>query len=652
MKIIHSLVFLLVIALFVAINPIPIEAQLQPNLEWELVNPFRFIRHQKTMDELRRVYDGLPDKTAAKLERALQDKDENEVSNNRRVESAKCQNKENAEARNKCIEKAERIPFRGWFAKLADEDYLKTCWNPRGRTYRSDGELTSQEGCKDYVNPIEHKVRVWLEGANPAFVESVKWLKDNELFTQFEKCQKSSICIEFTIPYDESRLTAINLTYQGQELTTDSPIRVTDKLIVGLGDSFASGEGNPDIPAQFTEGKTERDWFYQLPKGILSPSKDKGTEVGWLDEGCHRSMYSYQFKTALDLALANPKQAVTFISFACSGAETKNIYEVNQKMSGEKQKEVQEQLIALRNVLTRDEGNGSPVKTREIDYLLLSTGGNDIGFADIVADILLQGSRRTAYKLKILKQGRIQKELLFGKSNVIEKTALIEKTLLHPDTGNYRILNRKLEEADKSIRLKGKDDLKERRSRIFLTTYPNVLANEDENLCPLNRFEFDSAFGKDKRRGERLKSANMGVFLPLQEVQAKVEAELGWTLVTDHVKEFKPHGVCAQKDSEFGRTGEEFRMPTRRNSIWVPFQPWEYRTYESRQRWIRLPVDSKLSVDQRYEKFRRIFGGDFLFLDDRSTIMHPTAEGSAETADANVGAIREFEIKQQERERR
>jgi len=57
---------------------------------------------------------------------------------------------------------------------------------------------------------------------------------------------------------------------------------VLDKLIVGLGDSYASGEGNPDTPAQFTQGKTEKDGLPELLrfnfpaalKGMKHPRKD------------------------------------------------------------------------------------------------------------------------------------------------------------------------------------------------------------------------------------------------------------------------------------------------------------------------------------------------------------------------------------------
>ena len=42
----------------------------------------------------------------------------------------------------------------------------------------------------------------------------------------------------------------------------------------------------------------------------------------WLDQACHRSLYSHQLRAALQLAVEDPHRAVTFVGVACSGAET------------------------------------------------------------------------------------------------------------------------------------------------------------------------------------------------------------------------------------------------------------------------------------------------------------------------------------------
>ena len=39
-----------------------------------------------------------------------------------------------------------------------------------------------------------------------------------------------------------------------------------------------------------------------------------------MSPGCHRSLYSYQLRTALALAVEQPHLAVTFLPLACTGA--------------------------------------------------------------------------------------------------------------------------------------------------------------------------------------------------------------------------------------------------------------------------------------------------------------------------------------------
>src|SRR6185437_9478649 len=40
----------------------------------------------------------------------------------------------------------------------------------------------------------------------------------------------------------------------------------------------------------------------------------------WMSAACHRSLYGYQLRTALALAIENKQVAVTFLPLACTGA--------------------------------------------------------------------------------------------------------------------------------------------------------------------------------------------------------------------------------------------------------------------------------------------------------------------------------------------
>ncbi|MBT2311836.1 hypothetical protein [Pseudomonas fluorescens] len=100
---------------------------------------------------------------------------------------------------------------------------------------------------------------------------------------------------------------------------------ITSKMILGFGDSFSSGEGNPDHAAIGSSKPTD-----DLRKGydLLEGKKAReyfiaGPEAGakWWDATCHRSLLAWQSMYALHRAVSNPHEVVRFATFTCSGAE-------------------------------------------------------------------------------------------------------------------------------------------------------------------------------------------------------------------------------------------------------------------------------------------------------------------------------------------
>ena len=105
----------LFIILFVMLAATPVIAQDTSSLQWELVNPFRFIRNQDVIDELKDVYEHLPadQKTAYGLERKLQEISEKQVRERRAAAATQidCDNPKLKDAeRKRCFE-----PYLGWF---------------------------------------------------------------------------------------------------------------------------------------------------------------------------------------------------------------------------------------------------------------------------------------------------------------------------------------------------------------------------------------------------------------------------------------------------------------------------------------------------------------------------------------------------------
>ena len=630
--------FFLLSAIAIIVIPATVHAQQPPSLEWELVNPFRFIHDQQTIDELRAIYNDLKVKSAATLERELQNRADREVEKVR--EEARHNPENNCDHPKSDAEKRRCFaPYLGWFAKLAQDNHAKTCWDSDGYKFRKNGP------CADYIYPQSHRVRVWVSNPEMPGDSSPQWLLEpSTTFTPCDIKYHGRFCIEFAIPYSADNPLKIKVSAQfpSVTLTLNPDIQVKDKLIVGLGDSYAAGEGNPDIPAEFAEGRDERDrlanliFNHQL-HAIHSPQSDEKTRARWLDQRCHRSMYSYQFKTALELALSNPQEAITYVSFSCTGATTLQIVEEKQK-SNEGGGKLRPQLEDLSKLLQ----NGTSA-TRPIDYLLLSTGGNDILFSKLVAFVVLPEK-----VIKFLKHYDVTEQSIIDHNaqNTFKGTLLTDN-----DCGNYRQLQQALLGGTRCPQRAEIHNIHIRDCapdtpcpRILLTPYPNVFEKETGESCDGNREEFDRPFMRDPNRGHRINVVRENVFGQLARVQQDdiTTRDLGWTVITSNVTAFAGHGFCALNKDSRSKTAEEFRMPRLVDHKWDSFNPWEYRAYETRQRWMRLPVDAKLSTNQMHIILKRI-KFDFALEDDRSNIMHPTAEGLAMTADLNAAEIRKLE---------
>ena len=138
--------------------------------------------------------------------------------------------------------------------------------------------------------------------------------------------------VQLSVPYPSGAWISVEI---GGSQVAETAARITDLFIVGMGDSFASGEGNPDLPVRFSLGAHHRlrhqpPTIHRSPAirpasatGRTSATRSSSTEnARWQDQACHRSLYSHQLRAALQLAVEDPHRAVTFAGFACSGAET------------------------------------------------------------------------------------------------------------------------------------------------------------------------------------------------------------------------------------------------------------------------------------------------------------------------------------------
>lgn len=152
-------------------------------------------------------------------------------------------------------------------------------------------------------------------------------------------------------------------------------LKVLDRLIVVMGDSYGSGEGNPHTPIQYGSSTFEG-WVQAWPT--------------WADRRCHRSNHAASARAALALENADPRSSVTYLSRACSGATISEgvigQYAGVEKHDGDLPAMLPPQVDEVESLISRPGGGEA-----KIDDLLISVGGNDIGFAPIITKCMEQG---------------------------------------------------------------------------------------------------------------------------------------------------------------------------------------------------------------------------------------------------------------------
>ena len=158
----------------------------------------------------------------------------------------------------------------------------------------------------------------------------------------------------------EDTYTATLRVRRGDRTATDRiQFTVRNLIVVSMGDSYGSGEGNPrNITAWLEQG------------GLLT-----GFTPYWDDPACGRSANAGPARAALALEQASTTSSVTFVHVACSGATLPVGVLGPQPGSGQSISQVER----VRQI----------IGDRRIDAVVLSIGGNDIGFASIFASCAL-----------------------------------------------------------------------------------------------------------------------------------------------------------------------------------------------------------------------------------------------------------------------
>lgn len=591
--------------------------QAEPRILWRVENPFRFFTDPADTEMHRATFADLSS-TEAKApvlsaERAL----------------------------------SQRHDGQGWAATMAG----RVCWN----------HATNRHVCggvKDYLHPTAHRVVFELTDVEDAAAVDCAWImqpkgRRGRAARLTLPCDQAVV---LDVPYPEGGTVSVEV---GAVRVASTTVQVTDLFVVGLGDSFAAGDGNPDVPVRFSRervadyglmGRDQKPIGYPARVGSWRQIGDAAfieQNPRWLDQACHRSLYSHQLRAALQLAIEDPHRAVTFVSYACSGAEIINglflrykghewvpnppdlsqISAVAQAQCGhyEAQDYDMPEAYHLGGRISQLKGGlvlrkCDPEQARRIDLVLLSIGGNDIGFSRLLANAVLDDQ-------SLLRRlgGWVGEVYGFLDANAqLDRLEDLYKSL---NRAIHNVLHVPWSESD----------------RIVLTAYPRLtLLGDGHTVCPDGHAGMsvvpDFALSEIKARDSGVAAAK------LDHVMEDASLQHGWTYVTSHVKAFLGRGICAGWSDNALTTADDLRLPRRTTHGWEPYNPADWKPYASRQRWFRTPNDAFMtgnfhvsaSMLQRVLKLQTLSWFQLLLASLYSGAFHPTAEGQAAMADAVV----------------
>jgi hypothetical protein len=256
-------------------------------------------------------------------------------------------------------------------------------------------------------------------------------------------------------------------------------VRVRRLVVASFGDSVASGEGNP------------------------APS-----EPHWVDpgSGCNRSAIAGPRQAAEQVSAAESHAFVVFLHVACTGAwidgkGAPDAFEKHPSILRLGQQTRTSQIEEFGRLIARNQGQL---------IVLLSVGGNDIGFRSIIMTCLLKPS--------------CDKRRLAG-----EKLPLKE------------LVPSRLAELRQSYdRLASEAPF--RQANVFVTEYFDPLHDEAGKFCRISIVRGVVGFSREEARW-----AENAVINPLNELLRSESALRHWHFVSGIAAAFRQHGYCAKQ---------------------------------------------------------------------------------------------------------
>jgi lysophospholipase L1-like esterase len=289
----------------------------------------------------------------------------------------------------------------------------------------------------------------------------------------------------------------VTATRAGTGGTGRTTVTIRDLLVVGLGDSTASGEGDPDY-------------------GI--------TRVRWQDRRCHRSAQGFEAQAASRIEAASPKTSVTFVPLACSGASiTTGMLGPYAGIAPSGGIQLPPQVDAMTTL----------IGSRQADAVLVSIGINDLGFGHVAFFCVDDGvDKKTATSVDCW--------------NERYPTASSQTTLRDFVRTRAAALPNRFARLDAAL-----DAVGIPAETVYVTEYPNGTRGAGGRTCdPLIPYVDGRPYGSPVRgmitRAEAAE-AESELIVPVNDALRSAAATYGWHFVSGIAAQSVAQGLCAAR---------------------------------------------------------------------------------------------------------
>lgn len=509
------------------------------DLIWQVENPFRFFKptrafaiHEAAFNAVRgNPGEPVPADVIWRTERRLNDPDCKDASTPDRC--AATAGPRWAQSR------------LGWAAQTLGETCYETNGAPRRYSPTCERKYSWGAAKEDYILPDAHTVVVQiapeqLAGITGECIWSWQPRKaGGRAETRRLACKdKLTIArVPYSLDHASSGVAVTVKLPDGRELVGRDVV-VEDLFVVALGDSFASGESNPDRPVTFSAAREmvydpalSRDEvasktpdkkspgfdlasgddqynpkvlprrflddeaaekYYRLASPEFSAAFDK-SGARWLSRDCHRSQYGYPFRVGIELALENRHRSITFASFTCSGADVAaGLFlemESREGLSDPQGATVRPQLDQLSDLICR---GGAAARTQRASYTLpvFSAGSTQIDMQKVSKVWCPPNLRKRPIDVVLLSiggndvglGGLLAYTMTESAGDLAPIAALISGRIrFHPDVS--RVYLRSLAERMKAVKDALADGFGVAPSRVVQSSYEPVQFDETGAVC-------------------------------------------------------------------------------------------------------------------------------------------------------------------------